>query len=266
MRNAGAVLVTFIVSNFFLALIAKNEWYDGFGLALAGLGLALVAAFIASKAGVVKITSTLPFRFREILITSSLIFVTIAAISSVKYLQIEIFGRSYNTQIASLPDPSSPSGEPSLNVFENAAKVAIDVTQEEIFFRWIILGSLLSITPPTIAVIISSILFAVTHVTAPAILGEIDHGLFKLLPTFIIGLFCGKAFLRHGLLGSVFLHLVINICSMLIQWGGFYLDIAVGSILFLAGITLIIMPITLWFTRKKRRNKPEKKLSQAALI
>lgn len=250
MIHTGAVLGTLFLTVMFMIIRVKTGWHNGFGPALASLSLALTIALIVSKTTLVKKTATFPIRFREVLITVSLIFGMIAASAFINYIQIETFGKSYDTTLGAQPERGSPIGEPSQGVVLNATKTIIDVIEEEISFRWVILGILLAITSPTSALFISSVIFAGSHLVVPVLRGNIEPGLLALLPTFTIGLFCGIAFLRHGIIGSITLHAVLNLCVMLSQRGGIYRDIAVGIILFFAVITLIVLPITLWFTRK----------------
>ncbi len=85
----------------------------------------------------------------------------------------------------------------------------------------------------------------------------------SLLPTFMIGMFCGVAFLRHGLLGAIAVHFGLNICVMLSQLGGVYRDVAVGIVCFFATICLIVLPLSLWLTRQTKK-KPQLEVKSAA--
>lgn len=229
-------------------------WNYGIGSTLALFVLILSAGLIFSKTGLVKQNIRLPYNFREILITVSLTFGMIAASFLVNFIQIETFGKSYNIPIAETEAGPELASLPYFSdISVNSVRLLFSVVQEEIAFRWIILGALLMIMVPTRAVIISSMLFAGTHLVVPVLYSEIESGLLSLLPTFFIGLFCGIAFLRHGLFGSIAIHFVLNLCVMLSQRGGVYRDVAVGIICFFAVISLIVLPLGLWFTRETRK-------------
>ncbi|HYX19174.1 MAG TPA: type II CAAX endopeptidase family protein [Nostoc sp.] len=257
MKHAGVVLGTIILIILAMTIRAKSGWDEGFGPSVASFTLALCVALTLWKTALIKQPNRKRFRFREILITASLIFGMIASSSFMNYVQIEVFGKTYHTSIGEPGvEPGSALVPSLLSVSENAAKVLLEVAKEEVFFRWIILSALLMIVTSAPAIVISSVIFAGFHLVGALLYGYTEPGLLSLLPTFVIGLFCGIAFLRHGLVGSIAVHFVLNLCVMLNQRGGINRDISVGTICFFAAVTLIALPLTLWFTRVARKQRP----------
>jgi membrane protease YdiL (CAAX protease family) len=91
-------------------------------------------------------------------------------------------------------------------------RVALTALSEEVFSRWLILGTFLLLFRPLTAISLSAFLFGLSHVFSPLGIGE-DLGtiLGVAVPAVVSGLFFGFVYWRCGLVWAIFLHFVANL-------------------------------------------------------
>jgi membrane protease YdiL (CAAX protease family) len=193
--------------------------------------------------------------FREMVITLGIVFVTICANVSSQALQMKTFGHTYTASSAD-PEPNDESDRVTtpLSVSEKITKLVLSVTAEEIPSRWITLGALLALMPAGSALLISSLLFALQHMVIPVLIGAPEIGFFRIAPTFMIGIGCGIAFMRSGLVGAILVHFLVNMVGLFAES---YTYIADSVIFGSAFVALVVLPPTLWFTRKRQKFERE---------
>lgn len=256
----GVVILELIV----MLVQLKMNWLDirsmFFNLAgFTALALILSNKFIKRKSKPRSLLS-----FRAIVITVSLLFCTITSNVLLQLGQKQVSGHvhtvdaskeAYEEQHGKTDEifgRQLTEGEAkAFTLVQRVSHTFIEVLSEEVVSRWIILGSLVLVLPPAWAVAVSSLIFAGTHLVYPIALSEPQVGLMRLLPTFAIGLFCGIAYLWYGLPSAVLIHFSVNLIRLfaddeytfVVDW------IFWGSALF----ALIILPPTLWFTWKCRK-------------
>lgn len=184
---------------------------------------------------------------RELVIVLSVVFATLCANVGSQYLQMKVLGYTYT---ASEADPEPTDGAPTAppTVAEKLSKMLLSVTAEEIPSRWITLGALLVVMPSGWALALSSLLFAFTHLIVPVMIGAPEIGLFRLAPTFMIGLGAGLAFIRSGLPAAILVHFLVNLVGL---FSTNHTDIADSVTFGSAFVALIVLPLTLWFTKKR---------------
>lgn len=266
MRYIGIVIGSSITIVVTTILVFKLGLLDTIYSHLGQLFLWTLIGIILSKTIMKKRTTAQTLlSFRELVITLSLVFATMCANVGVQAIQIKTFGHTYSASSASDSEPDSESAEVNAppSVAKKISKMVLSVAAEEIPSRWITLGALLMLMPVGWALLISSLLFALQHIIVPVLIGVPEIGFFRIAPTLMIGIGCGIAFIRSGLVAAFIVHFLVNIVSLFADNHTYIADSVIFGSAFVA---LIMLPLTLWFTRKKRRNKPEITLSQAALI
>lgn len=252
MRYACVVTGTMALIAVILFTRLKLEWVDGVGAQVAELCLWAVAALALSKTLLQnRVGGTRPlFRFRELVITVSIVFTTICANVGIQSAQVQIFGKTYRASYADpVPQPGAAEVPSPRTVPEKLAEMAASVSAEEISSRWIILGALLMLMSPGRALLLSSLLFAMQHAIVPIVGGVPEVGLFHLAPTFAIGIGCGIAFLRSGLTAAILVHFLVNMVGLSADNNTQIADTVIFDSAFVA---LVVLPGTLWFTRKRR--------------
>jgi membrane protease YdiL (CAAX protease family) len=208
---------------------------------------------VALSRTALKVKTTKPrsiIGFRELVVLLSVVFATLCANVGSQYLQMKVFGRTYTSSYADA-EPSNSSDDESAappSVPASLCKMLLSVTAEEIPSRWITLGALLMIMPPVWALLISSALFALTHLIVPTLVGHPEAGLFFLAPTFMIGLGAGFVFIRSALPAAILVHFLVNLVALFSSHHTGIADtVTFGS----AFVALCVLPMTLWFTRKR---------------
>jgi membrane protease YdiL (CAAX protease family) len=188
--------------------------------------------------------------FRELVITLSVVFVTLCANVGTQYLQMKVFGHTYTAFSEDSEQGESTEEAPAAppSVAASLSKMLLSVTSEEIPSRWITLGALLMLMPPAWALAVSSLLFACTHLIVPIMIGQPEPGFFALAPTFMIGLGAGFVFLRSGLPAAILVHFLVNLVGL---FSTIHTDIADSVTFGSAFIALVVLPMTLWFTRNR---------------
>jgi membrane protease YdiL (CAAX protease family) len=133
--------------------------------------------------------------------------------------------------------------------------LSLDVAREEVLYRFILLGTLLLFLSPAWAIGISSLVFALTHAVLPWIITqEMIPTLSPVLPAFFMGICFGTAFFWYGLPAALAVHFGMNLASAFASDHTYIADsIMFGS----AFVALVILPITLWFSRKKHALMPQ---------
>jgi len=205
-------------------------------------------AFFLSKTVLKKKFRIIPVRFREAVIIISMVFATLTANVSIKLGQSKIFRRTWS---ASYKDPAPKPGSSKVPVIptvpEKIATNFFAVAGEEISSRFIIVTALLMVMSSGWAIAISSLLFAASHMVIPILVGMPEIGLFRLGSTGVIGIACGIAFVRYGLGAAIMIHFLVN----LVGWFAYNQTYIANIVLYGSGfVALIVLPPTLWFTRK----------------
>ncbi len=227
---------------------------------------AILLATILSKKFLRRRREPLPFlRFKPIVITLSVMFCTIMGNVGSQLAQKQVFGHLYITDSSRetyeerngkvkeiIGHQLTESQAKTFALIQMSAHTLISVCIEEVVLRWIILGALILILPPFWAVLISSLIFAGTHLIFPIAMSDLEWGLMRLLPTFAIGLGCGIVYLWYGLPAAVLVHFGCNLIRFFGDNGYYFaIDWMVRGGLF---VTFILLPPTLWFTRNRRRD------------
>ncbi len=254
MRYAGVAIGTTALSAIILIVFFKMGFTDEFFPKLTELVLCSLLAIGLSKTVLSRRAGGRKslLSFREMVITLSIVFATLSANVSTQALQLKFFGSAYTTPSANTELKSGPESTdvdttpPSIPV--QMSKLLLAVSAEEVSARWIALGALLMAMSPGWALVLSSLLFASLHTVIPIFGGAPEVGLLSLAPTFAIGMGCGLAFLRSGLLGAVLVHYLVNLVELFSENHTYIADAVIfGS----AAVALIVLPLTLWFTRKR---------------
>ncbi|HET9241392.1 MAG TPA: CPBP family intramembrane glutamic endopeptidase [Oligoflexus sp.] len=239
----------------------KMNWL-GIGPTFLNLMVLVILALIVSKTVIKrKLDLRASLSFRGMVITISLLLGSMTSNVLLQLTQRQLFGHFYtgdSSKVAYeeqhgrtdelLGTRLTPDQANSLSQTKRVAHELMDVTSEEIIFRWIVLGALLLTFSRPQAVFISSMFFAAIHLVFPIALGNLEWGLMRLLPTFAIGVYSGIAFIWYGLPASVFVHFVGNLVRVfaydeydfIVDW------ILWGSVF----VTFVVLPPTLWLTRK----------------
>ncbi|WP_218109788.1 CPBP family intramembrane glutamic endopeptidase [Oligoflexus tunisiensis] len=189
--------------------------------------------------------------FRELVITISIVFATLGSNVGLQALQLKAFGRAYTSSYA---DPEPKVGVVGVeapappSVVQKMAEMLVSVSAEEVSSRWITLGALLMVMSPGWAIVLSSVLFALLHTVVPIVGGVPDIGLLSLAPTFAIGVGCGVAFVRSGLAAALLVHFLVNMVGLFAEKHTYIADTVIFGSAFVA---LVVLPLTLWFTRRR---------------
>jgi membrane protease YdiL (CAAX protease family) len=200
------------------------------------------------------------FNFRSAVVVISLLFCTLASNAGLQFAQTKLFGLTHDRELSTEEYEKdhgrieevagvrlSDDHVESLTLARGVVRTLFTVVSEEVYSRWVILGVLVLALPTGWAIVVSSLIFALGHLVYPIALSNPSFGLIRLLPTFAMGVFCGIAYLRYGLLASIFIHFATNLIPM---FAGGKLDAAVDWILWgSAFVTFFVLPPTLWFTR-----------------
>lgn len=198
--------------------------------------------------------------FRAIVITVSLLFCTVSSNLVLQLGQKHLFGRVWVSDTSKenyekkhgktdeiLGTELSKGQAESLSLIQRVTHEAINVLSEEVFFRWFILGTLFSVLSPAWAIVVSSLLFAGMHIVVPIAISDPQFGLTRLLPAFVLGVFCGVAYLWYGLAASTLIHFGVNLIRVFAN--GEY-DFVVDWIIWGSALcALVLLGPTLWLTR-----------------
>lgn len=201
--------------------------------------------------------------FRGAVITVSLLFAAIfsnvatnltqAWLVGETYIKTDMRGEEYESEHgrpeAAFGQKLNESQSEALFLLQRVTHLSLDVAREEVLYRFILLGTLLLFISPAWAVGISSLLFALTHAVLPWIITqELIPTLSPVLPAFFMGISFGAAFLWCGLPAALVVHFGMNLASAFASDHTYIADsLMFGS----AFVTLVILPITLWFSRKR---------------
>lgn len=202
-------------------------------------------------------------RLKGVVITVSLLFAAIfsnvvtnltqARLVGETYIKTDMRGDEYESEHgrpeAAFGQKLSESQSETLLLVQRVTHSFLDVAREEVLYRFILLGTLLLFLSPSLAIGISSLFFALTHAVLPwVITQELVPTLSPVLPAFFMGISFGAAFLLYGLPAAMAVHFGMNLASAFASDHTYIADsIMFGS----AFVALIILPITLWFSRKK---------------
>jgi len=241
-----------------LGLIITFEMRAYHGIAMQTIQLCLwsALAFALSKTVLTKraTANRTILSFRELVVIVSIVFATSLSNVAVQATQKKIFGHVYTASYSD-PEPTTTPGtaiaptHPSTT--ETVIEAFLSVSVEEVSSRWITLGALLMAMSSGWAIVISSLIFSLHHVVYPLLGGIPEIGLFSLLPTFAIGVGSGIAFVRSGLASAIFVHFAVNLIGVFADNHTYIADTVIfGS----AAVALFVLPLTLWFTRKRERN------------
>lgn len=201
--------------------------------------------------------------FRGTVITVSLIFAAIFSNVATNLLQARLVGETYIKTDMRGEEYESEHGRPeaffgqqlstsqseALLLMQRVTHLFFEVAREEVLYRFILFGTLLLFLSPASAIGISSLLFALTHAVLPWIITqELVPTLSPVLPAFFMGICFGTAFLWYGLPAALAVHFGMNLASAFASDHTYIADsIMFGS----AFVALTVLPITLWFSRKR---------------
>ena len=248
MRYTFVAIGAFILTIVLIAIRFKTGTVEGFWPHFAEFLFWIPIALLLSKTVLRKTVRPSPIGFRQIAIIGSMVFFTLAINVGVHHAQKNIFGKTWR---ASYDDPVPEPGkkEPVVpSVVEKIATNLFAVAGEEISSRFITLTALLMVMPTCWAIALSGLLFAASHMVIPVLGGMTEVGLYRLAATGVIGIACGIAFVRYGLGAAIAIHFFVN----LVGWfSSNHTYIAKTVIFGSAFVGLIVLPITLWFTRKR---------------
>jgi membrane protease YdiL (CAAX protease family) len=177
-----------------------------------------------------------------------MVFFTLTANVSIQLGQSKVFGQTWKASYEDpVPEPSKKA--PVIpSVAEKIATNFVAVAGEEISARFVTLSALLMVMPVGWAIAASSFLFAASHLVIPILGGMPEVGLFRLGSTGVIGIACGIAFVRYGLGAAIAIHFLVN----LVGWFSSNHTYIANTVVFgSAFVALIVLPLTLWFTRKR---------------
>jgi hypothetical protein len=169
------------------------------------------------------------------------------------YIKTDMRGEEYESEHgkpeAAFGQQLSESQSEALLLLQRVAHSFLDVAREEVLYRFILLGSLLLFLSPAWAIGISSLIFALTHAVLPfTITQEMIPTMSPILPAFFMGVSFGVAFLWYGLPAAIVVHFGMNLASAFAVDHTYVADsIMFGS----AFVALIILPVTLLFSRKR---------------
>lgn len=253
MRYAFVVIGTTAVAIFLLVVFFKMKIVEETAFFIEFCLWAVVAITLSKTALKKRMAGSIPiFSFREFVIILSIVFATICANVGSQALQLNLFDRTYK---ASYADHKQKSGPTEVQVHPSAAekiaKMAFEVSAEEISSRWITLGALLMVMPAGWALFLSSLIFASLHTVIPILGGTPEIGLFRIASTFTIGVGTGIAFIRSGLLAAIIVHFLVNMVGLFAENHTYIADTVIFGSAFIA---IIILPPTLLLTKKKKEN------------
>jgi len=248
MRYILVACGAFLLAVALIAIRFKIGMVEGFWPHFAEFIAWIPIALILSKTVIRRTAHLVPIGFRQIVIIGSMVFFTLTANVSIQLGQAKMFGQTWK---ASYDDPVPEPGKKAPVIPSVAEKIAtnfVAVAGEEISSRFIILSALLMVMPTGWAIAISSLLFAALHLVIPIMGGMPEIGLFRLGSTGVIGIACGIAFVRYGIGAAIAIHFLVN----LVGWfSSNHTYIANTVILGSAFVALFVLPMTLWFTRKR---------------
>jgi len=145
------------------------------------------------------IGTALPKAFIYMLITLPVfIFYSIAYRALLLYLQVDT---GYQDSIEAIVDPSTSN---SVRIYIIAMAIVVAPVVEELFFRGILLPAMIKLMPPTRALIMVSMLFALLHFNIASI-----------VPLFILSAsFCLAYIYSGNIMVPVFMHAMFNMINI----------------------------------------------------
>ncbi len=283
------ILVVFLLSIYFFVQILLGTLLFSFlpgDLAIespSSVSILIITLILSNLIMVLFITRVSPSTFEssvsEKLNLRIIFFLLLLLFILIFFLEIMIIALNYLLDVIGLSSeqisPYDSFFEDPINYFLFALlAVSIGPVFEELVFRQVLINSLgKQVTSKTTLVLVSAIIFALSHSAGDLLDGSLRYAILHLVATTILGVILGVLFIYKGLKAAIIFHSLWNLFSVFVQ-----LFIIIDQSLILDAILTISfffsIIITLWLIYSNRNeikgkiteiNRPHQKEGGVAL-